>query len=184
VFLCFGVFGVFAGLAGRFLAGPLRHSSPALAGLATFVAFGVGALTQIATASLSVRRLVSLGVPVLIIGLAAIVAAAWVDPPSLALFLIGAAVIGVGTGCLFRAALTVVITTAPPDDRAGALAFFFVVGYFGISIPVVAAGIALQHVTFKIVLLVFGVVITAGILAATPLLLKLRPAAGDGSGRG
>lgn len=172
-FLVFTVYGVFAGLAGAFLSGPLHRSSPALAGATVFIAFGVGALTQITTASWPLRRLLALGIPVLITGLAVIVTAAWVHPPSLALFLTGAALVGVGTGSIFRSTLSVVLSTAPANDRAAALALFFVVGYLGLSLPVVGAGIALQYVTFKVILLTFAVVVAAGILLASPLLLRL-----------
>ncbi len=172
-FLVFTVYGVFAGLAAAFLAGPLHRPSPVLAGLTVFITFGVGALTQVVTWTWPLRRLLALGIPVLILGLVMIVTAAWVHPPSLAFFLIGAALAGVGSGSIFRSTLTVVISTAPANDRAGALALFFVVGYFGLSIPVIGAGIALQYVTFKVVLLAFGVAVATGILLASRLLLRL-----------
>ena len=104
------------------------------------------------------------------------VVAAWIAPPSLALFLVGAGIVGVGSGLLYRATLAVVVSTAGPDARAGALATYFVVGYVGISLPVVGAGIALQHVDLKAILLAFSVVIAAGVLLATPALRKLPPA--------
>ena len=109
----------------------------------------------------------------LIVGLTVIVTAAWVHPPSLALFLTGAALVGVGSGSIFRSMLSVVISTAPPNERAAALALFFVVGYVGLSVPVVGAGIALQYVTFKVILLTFAIVVAAGVLIASPLLLRL-----------
>jgi MFS family permease len=172
-FLVFTVYGLFAGLASAFLSGPLHRSSPALAGLTVFITFGAGALTQVTTATWPLRRLLTLGIPVLIAGLAVIVTAAWVHPPSLALFLTGGALAGVGTGSIFRSALSVVITTAPANDRAAALALFFVVGYLGLSVPVVGAGIALQYVTFRVILLTFAIVVAAGVLLASPLLLRL-----------
>jgi MFS family permease len=172
-FLVFTVYGVFAGLASAFLSGPLHRSSPVLAGLSIFIAFGMGALTQVTTMTWSLRRLLAVGVPVLIVGLAVVVTAAWLKPPSLALFLAGAAVVGIGTGMIFRASLTVVITTAPAIDRAGALALFFLVGYVGLSLPVVGAGIALHYVSFKVILLTFGIVVAAGIILASPLLQRL-----------
>ena len=67
--------------------------------------------------------------------------------PSLALFLTGAVVAGTGIGAIIRGSLTVVISTASPDDRAGALATFFIAGYAGVSVPVVGVGIILQHLS-------------------------------------
>jgi len=112
-----------------------------------------------------------------------VVSAAWVRPPSLALFFVGAALVGVGSGAIYRSTLTVVLTAAPADERAGALALFFVVGYVGLSLPVVGAGIALLYVSFKVVLLAFAVVVATGVLLASPLLLRLSTPGGPTSGR-
>ena len=105
-----------------------------------------------------------------------LVASGWTSPPSLALFLIGAAVASAGIGAIVRGSLTVVITTAGPDDRAGALATFFIAGYAGVSLPVVGVGLALQHLSPRVTLLIFAVAVAVVILAAAPILV--RPAAG------
>jgi hypothetical protein len=57
----------------------------------------------------------------LLVGLAVLVVSAWTSPPSLALFLIGAAISGVGGGAIIRGSLSVVISTASAADRAGSL---------------------------------------------------------------
>jgi len=175
-FVIFTVFGVFAGLSGPFLAGPLHHTSPVWAGLAVFVSFGVGAVTQITTMNWSLRRLLAAGVPSLLLGLGAVVAAAWVHPPSLALFFAGAVLVGVGSGTFYRGVLTLVVTTSSTSNRAGALASFFVVGYVGISLPVIGAGIALQTVSFKVTLLVLAVVVALAMLMASRVLLRVSSA--------
>jgi MFS family permease len=172
-FMIFTVFGVFAGLAGAFLAGPLNHPSPAWAGLAVFVSFGVGALTQVSTITWSLRRLLIAGVPALILGLAAVVAAAWVQPPSLVLFFTGAVFVGIGSGTIYRGSFTLIVTTASRSNRAGVLASFFVVGYIGLSLPVVGAGIALQSISFKVTLLVLAVAVAVGMLLASRVLLRV-----------
>jgi MFS family permease len=172
-FLVFTVFGVFAGLASAFLGGTLHLTSPVLAGLAVFISFGSGALTQATTMTWPLRRLLVFGIPAMLVGLALVVTAAWLNPPSLALFLTGAGVVGVGSGAIYRSTLTVVLATAPPAQRAGTLALFFVVGYVGLSVPVVAAGVALVYVSFTVVLLSFAVAVATGILVASPLLLRL-----------
>lgn len=174
-FLVFTVFGVFAGLASGFLNGTLHRTSPVLAGLAVLISFGAGALTQVVTITWPLRRLLTLGIPVLVLGLSVVVSAAWVQPPSLVLFLLGAALAGVGSGAIYRSTLTVILTTAPAAERAGALAIFFVVGYVGLSLPVVGAGVALLYVSFKVVLLAVGVAVAAGVLLASPILLRLSP---------
>ena len=49
MFLAFAVAGLFAGLAGRLLAGPLEHPSAVLTGLVIFLNFGAGVLVQTTT---------------------------------------------------------------------------------------------------------------------------------------
>jgi MFS family permease len=171
-FLCFAVFGLFAGLAGTFLAGPLHHPSPALTGFAIFLTFGAGVVVQITTTSWPAHRLLAAGIAPIILGLCVLVASAWTSPASLALFLIGGAVGGAGGGAIFRGSLSVVISTSTADDRAGALATFFIAGYAGLSLPVVGLGLALQHLSPRVTLLIFGLAVGLGILAAAPVLVR------------
>jgi MFS family permease len=174
--LAFATWGLFAGLAGRFLAGPLHHPSPALTGLAIFINFGVGVVVQITTAAWPARRRLAAGIPTIIAGLAVLVASAWTAPPSLALFLTGGLLTGAGASAIFRSSLGVVVSAAPADDRAGALATFFTVGYAALSLPVLGLGVALQYLSPRVTLLLFAVIVGAGVLAAAPSLLR-RPKA-------
>lgn len=170
--LAFAVFGLFAGLAGTFLAGPLHHPSAALAGFAIFLTFGAGVVVQTTTISWPAHRLLAAGIAPIILGLCVLVYSAWTSPPSLTLFLIGGAVAGAGGGAIFRGSLSVVLSTSTADDRAGAVATFFIAGYAGLSLPVLGAGIALQHLSPRVTLLIFGVAVGLGILAATPVLVR------------
>jgi MFS family permease len=172
VALAFATWGLFAGLAGRFLAGRLHHPSPALTGAAIFLTFGAGIVVQTTTTNWSGHRLLRAGIPTIILGLGILVASAWTAPPSLALFLIGGVVTGLGASAMFLASLGVVIATSRADDRAGALAAFFVAGYAALSLPVLGLGIALQYLSPQVTLLIFGLAVGLGILAAAPTLLR------------
>ena len=183
-FMAFAVFGLFAGLAGTFLAGPLHHPSPALSGLTIFLTFGIGVVVQTATISWPAQRLLAAGIAPVIVGLCVLVASAWTSPPSLALFLIGGIVAGAGGGAIFRGSLTVVISTSGPDDRAGALATFFTAGYAGVSLPVVGVGLVLQHVSFRVTLLIFALAVGVGILAAARILVRPAPRAAQPAAAG
>ena len=171
--------GLFAGLAGRFLSGLLHHPSPALTGAAIFVNFGVGVVVQITTAAWPARRRFVVGIPTILVGLVVLVASAWTSPPSLALFLTAGLLTGIGASSIFRSSLGVVVSRANPDDRAGALATFFTVGYAALSLPVLGLGVALEYLSPQVTLLVFALIVGAGILAAAPTLLR-RPDAGRG----
>jgi MFS family permease len=171
VLLCFAVFGLFAGLAGTFLA-ETGHPSPALAGAAILATFGAGVCVQIATLSWPVHRLIAYGLAPTIAGLVLVVASAWTSPPSLALFLAGGVVAGAGGGAIFSGSLTLVIQASGPEDRAAGLAMFFTAGYIGVSLPVLGLGVALEHVSSRTALLGFGAVVSAGILVAARVLVR------------
>ena len=175
VFTAFAVGGLFAGLTGTLLAGPLHHSSPALAGLTIFVTFGAGVLAQTTTTTWATHRLVAAGIVPLIVGLGLLVTSAWTSPPSLALFLISGAVAGLGIGAVSRGSLTTVIAISGAADRAGPLATWFTVGYVGVSLPVVCLGLALQHLSPRVTLLIFGLAAGLLILAAAPILVRPAP---------
>ena len=86
----FSVFGLFTSLAPSFLAGTLHERSHALAGVTAFAVFGAAAVSQILLARVSLRRLLGLGIALLVAGLAAVTVAVWL--PSLALLLAGGVV--------------------------------------------------------------------------------------------
>lgn len=170
-FLCFAVFGLFAGLAGRFLA-ELGHPAPALCGLTIFLTFGTGVVVQTTTMHWAPHRLIGAGIVPMLVGVGALVVSAWASPPSLVLFVAGGIIAGAGGGAIFRGSLTLVISTARPHQRAGALATFFTAGYVGVSVPVLGLGVALEHLSWRASLLLFGVAVAAGVLAAAPLLVR------------
>jgi hypothetical protein len=79
---------------------------------------------------------------------------------------------GLGGGAMIRGSLTLVISSTAAADRAGALATYFTAGYIGVSLPVIALGVALQYASPRVVLLAFGALVGAGFLAAAPVLAK------------
>jgi MFS family permease len=175
--LAFATLGLFAGLAGRFLAGPLHHPSPALTGAAIFLTFGSGVIVQVTTAKWPPHRLVAAGIPPIVLGLAVLVLSAWTAPPSLPLFLAGGVLTGLGASAIFRASLGVALATSRADERAGTLATFFTTGYAALSLPVLGLGIALQFLSPEVTLLIFALAVGLGVLAAAPALLR-RPDTG------
>jgi MFS family permease len=179
IFLNFGILGLIAGLGSTLLAGPLRQSSLSLAGLAIFSTYAAGCLVQVATVKWSRVALMKFGISAVFVALALLVGAAWVSPPNLLLFLVGSVAVGAGTGAIFRGTFAIIISTAQSNDRAAALTTFFVSGYLGLSVPVIAAGFALEQISPKVVLLAFAIIIGIAILAATPLLIA-RPSTPEG----
>lgn len=170
--LVLATLGMFVGLAGTFLATTLHRTSLALSGGTIVLVFGVGVAMIVATGSWPVRRLLGTGIALMVAGLAALTVAAWLPTPSLALFLVGGAIIGGGGATGFRGTLGTVAEISGRDKLAEALAGYFLAGYLGLSVPVIGLGLALQSVSTRGALLGFAVVIAAALLAAAPVLLR------------
>lgn len=139
-FASFAVFGLFASVAPGFIAGTLHHPSRALAGLIAFAVFGAAAAAQSLTTQLSTAAKRWLGLLSQAVGVVALVAG--MHAASLATFLLGSVVAGIGAGALFKAALGAVSALAAPAKRSEALAGMFLVSYLGLTVPSVAIGVA------------------------------------------
>lgn len=170
--ISFASFALFTSLAPSFLAGTLHHSSPALAGATAFTVFASGAAGQMFVSGRPIPVGLAIGTGLMLSGLAIVVLAVWLPDPSLALFLIGGALAGAGSGCLFKAVLTQAARMAPPERRAETLAGMFLAGYVGLALPVVGLGVLTQYASAKVGLLVFGAVLATAALAAMPAVLR------------
>jgi Major Facilitator Superfamily len=182
-FMAFATQGLFTGLAAVFLSITLHHPSHALAGavLGAIYAAAVGA--QILTAAWPVTRELEAGMTAMVAGLGLAVLAVWLRPPSLALFIVGGALIGAGGGVIFRGAVGTVMSIAPPDRIAESLAGMFVATFVGLSLPVVGAGVTLsRNVSPKDTILGFAIVVSAGIaVSAIKLVGRTAPRVGGPS---
>jgi MFS family permease len=110
-----------------------------------------------ALSSLKSTTLLRTGSPTLLVGLALLVTGIW--SAALAIFVIGTVVTGVGTGLIFRGAMSTVSESAPSGSSAEALAGFFLSAYVGLSVPVVVLGLASGHVSTRVLMLVFGLAV-------------------------
>jgi MFS family permease len=153
----FAVYGVFSSLVPRFLADTMGITSHAVAGAVAFAVFASGALAQMALRSLKPATLLRAGSPTLLVGLAMLVSGMWTD--SLTMFVVGTVVTGVATGLIFRGAMATVSESAPIGARAEALAGFFLSAYVGLSLPVVALGLASGHLSTRVLMLIFGLAV-------------------------
>lgn len=106
----------------------------------TRYAFAGGAAAQIIQARASSIALPRRSVPTLFTGLVLLVAAMWAV--SLPMFILGGLITGAGGGIVFKGALVAAASTAPEGARAEVLAGFFLGAYVGLSIPVIALGLA------------------------------------------
>jgi MFS family permease len=168
-FASFAVFGVFTSLAPGFVGGTLHHPGRLLAGAVAFLVFGVGAVAQGTTASLSPARRSVLG----LVGEAAglVVLATGLQQANLATFLVGGAIAGAGAGLLFKSAVGAVVAMAAPEMRGEALAGLFLASYLGLVLSALGLGIASLYTSTATAMTAFVAVLLA-LLAVTAVLSR------------
>jgi len=171
-FVAFGALGLFTGLSATFLVGTLHETSHLLAGVTVFAMFGAGVVAQVSLATAPPRRLLTAGSVLMVAGLALTALAVWLPSPSYALFLLGGALTGGGSGAVFKGSVGTVIAITEPHQRAEALAGVFLAGYVGLSVPVVGAGVALQFASPRDTLLGFAIVEVLAIAAIVRRMLR------------
>jgi MFS family permease len=144
-FAAFAVSGVFGSIAPEFLGLGLHHHSPALAGLLVFVLF----LMSVAGQALVVRvpNALAAGCGLLAAGVALLAVSLAVD--SLAALFASAVVCGLGQGVVVSAGLASIAERAPAERRGETASSFFVVLYVGLSLPVIAAGVAIYYTSLR-----------------------------------
>jgi MFS family permease len=144
-FAAFAVSGVFSSVAPEFLGVGLHHHSPALAGLLVFVLF----LSSVAGQALVVRlpNALAAGCAFLVGGVALLAVSLAAD--SLAALFASAVVGGLGQGVVVSAGLAGIAERAPARRRGETASSYFVVLYLGLSLPVIAAGVAIHYTSLR-----------------------------------
>ena len=172
----FSANGLFAGLSGLFLVTTLHHPSHALAGAALFLVFAAGVASQLATTRLRASRVLALGTVSMLAGLVLLVVSVRVSAASLALFLIAGALIGAGSGAVFKGTSGIVLEASPPQSRVAMTSALLIALYVGLSVPVIGAGIALDlGASAPNTVLGFAILVGLGVVASGWALLRRRP---------
>jgi MFS family permease len=173
----FAASGLFAALSGLILATTLHRTSHALSGLALFVVFTAGVVSQLATNRLQASRVLALGTISMIAGLVLLVVAVRLSSPSLALLLIGGALIGAGAGAVYKGTTGIVLEATAPEDRVAMTSALVIAVFVGLSVPVIGAGIALDAgVSTPNTVLGFAIFVALGVSVSGWALLGRRPA--------
>jgi MFS family permease len=141
----FAVSGVFGSVGPGFLEVGLHRHSPALAGLLVFVLF----VMSVAGQALVVRlpNALAAGCGLLVGGVALLAVSLATD--TLATLFASAAIAGLGQGVVISAGLAAIAERAPLERRGETASSFFVVLYLGLSLPVIAAGVAIHYTSLR-----------------------------------
>jgi MFS family permease len=141
----FAVSGVFSSVAPEFLGLGLHHHSPALAGLLVFVLFVMSVAGQLLV--IRIRNALGAGCALLVAGVALL--AVSLGAESLTALFASAVVCGLGQGVVVSAGLAAIAERAPTERRGETTSSFFVVLYVGLSLPVIAAGVAIRYTSLR-----------------------------------
>jgi MFS family permease len=154
------------GLSGLFLATTFHHPSHALPGAALFLVFAAGVASQLATGGLPASRVLALGTVSMLTGLVLLVVSVRLSIPNLALFLIAGALIGAGSGAVFKGTTGIVLEASPPESRVAMTSDLLIALYVGLSVPVIGAGVALDlGASAPNTVLVFAILVGLGVAA-------------------
>jgi predicted MFS family arabinose efflux permease len=113
------------------------------AGLGLGVLACVAAATTYVLRTAPARKVMLTGTSGLILGVAVVLLAIWVESPLT--FFAGTTVAGIGFGAGFQGGIRLVAPLAHPDQRAGVLSVLYIVSYLGLGVPAIAAGVAVVH---------------------------------------
>jgi MFS family permease len=160
----FAVSGVFSSVAPGFLGVGLDRHSPALAGLLVFLLFVMSVAGQGLVFRLR-RNALAVGCGFLVAGVALLAVSLATD--SLGALFASSAVAGLGQGIVVSAGLAALASLAPAERRGETASSFFVVLYLGLSLPVIAAGVAIHYTSLRSAGI--GFCIGTGFLAAAVL---------------
>ena len=167
----FAANGLFAGLSGLFLAVTFHHPSHALSGATLFLVFSSGVASQLATNRLQASRVFVLGTVSMLVGLGLLVTAVRLSTPSLALFLLSGALIGAGSGAMFKGTTGLVLEATAAENRLAMTSDLLIALYVGLSIPVIGAGVALARgASPPDTVLGFAIIVGLGVAGAGALL--------------
>jgi hypothetical protein len=139
-------------------------------GLVIFLMCGSGGVAVLAGKSAMARWAMLYGCVALCVGVGLTCGA--IALASIALFIVGSIIAGVGFGLSFLGAFRAVSSLAAPAERAGTIAVIYIVSYLAFSVPIVIAGVAITRFGMHVVALVFSasvaVLAALGTLAALP----------------
>lgn len=170
--------GLYLSLGPSVAVGILHVASHLVGGLLIFALAGAGAVTAVLLRAWAPRRLMLVGALGLVLGVGVTLLALLMR--STPVFFAGTIVSGFGFGSAFLGAFRTVSALAAPDERAGLIAAVYIVSYLALSLPAVAAGIAVTLFGLPTTSVVYGGGIAAlGAAAGIATLVQRRDRQGQ-----
>jgi MFS family permease len=137
----------------------IRTQNNAVGVLVIVALMAVAAVTSALAAGMEPRPLVVRGSLALVLGVGVSLVGLLVESGSG--LLVGSAIAGLGLGPAFSGVIRTLGPLAPPESRGALFAALYIVIYFSISVPAIAAGIAASRYGLRATTYVFGLVVIA-----------------------
>ncbi|NHA69280.1 MFS transporter [Phycicoccus flavus] len=166
----FCVLGLFTSLTASFVGGTLGVRSRLVTGAVVFGVIGASALVQALLGRRSPAARLRMGTVLMTAGLLLVAAAALLT--SLPVFVVAGLACGAGLGLLFTVGLATAGAVASEGRRGETLAGMFLAAYAGITVPVIATGVALTWFPAPDVLVAFAAVVLVVVLVSTTLMRR------------
>jgi len=179
-FLAWGVAYIVLALAPAYVSARLHAHSTLTGGATAGLLLLCAAAIQFILARWPARRAETLGLAALAAGLAGLVAAGRLG--SVGLLLASVCVAGVGQGLAFMGATRQVGQAAPPDQRAGVAAAFWIASYLGGGLPVTGVGLLAIRVGLVTAVNTFAIALAVVCLLALVAVRAARPSADTPAG--
>ena len=169
-FAGFAVCGFFTSIAPAMMGNVLGYDNRLLIGFVAGSIFIASTLGQLLQGKLPLHLRLPIGCATLVAGVTPV--ALGIHVQSLALFMAGAVIAGMGQGIAFRAGMGAIAAASPPAERAAVTSTFFTVAYIAISVPVIGIGLMASVLSLKTTGVIFSVFV--GLMAALALFILLR----------
>jgi predicted MFS family arabinose efflux permease len=141
-FAGFAVLGFLMAVSPKLIAEAVIDPGPLLVGAVASVIFAASVAAQVVLRGLHPRRATTIGIGLLIAGIAILVLA--IQSHSLWVLVVAGVVAGAGQGLSFSKGLATLLARVEAHERAEVSSAFFVVAYVAISLPVIGEGLAAQ----------------------------------------
>lgn len=169
--------GLYLSLAPTLAAGILHVRNHFVAGLAITTMMSGAVAGSLTMRGRAARPTLITGSTALAAGAAATLAALGLH--NTALFFAATAVAGYGFGAAFLGALTTIVPTAAPAERAELFAALYVLNYLAFCVPAVIAGFTVPHAGLLHTAVVYGGVVTALALISLTVAITRKPPNGQ-----
>lgn len=168
-FAGFAVCGFFTSIAPAMMGNVLGYDNRLLIGVVAGSIFIASTLGQFLQDKLPLHLRLPAGCATLVVGVSPV--ALGIHTQSLALFMAGAIIAGMGQGIAFRAGMGAIAAASPPAERAAVTSTFFIIAYIAISVPVIGIGLMASVISLQSTGVIFSIFV--GAMAAVALLILL-----------